>query len=209
MRSGWHWHTYTSLDLVLVHSPTLLQADPQLPCRVFPIILSCCPSSHPSALSPFSDCLSAFGSYIHIYCHIYTRMCIESYSFQIGEEIRGICCFWVWFILPHSDIQIHPFPKNIRISFSSMAEWNSLVQWTMFLHSSVDGPLGWPRILAVTSRAAVKCLAVLDQRFSLGFDTIQILPESSSYLPASKGASFRCSSDPAHWLSFSMALAEP
>lgn len=88
MSSGWHWHTYTSLDLVLVHSPTLLQADPQLPCREFPIILSCCSSSHPLDLTPFSNCLSSFRSYIHTYCHIYTCMYIESYSFQIGEEIR-------------------------------------------------------------------------------------------------------------------------
>lgn len=207
MSSRWHWHTYTSLDLVLVHSPTLLQAVLQLSCCVFPIIFSCWPSSHPLDLFPSQGAFLLSG-HIYIFIVIYTHT-IESYSFQIGEEIRGICSFWVWFILPHSDIQIHPFPENIRISFSSMAEWNSLVQWTMFLHSSVDGPLGWPRILAVMSRAAVKCLVVLDQRFSLGFDTIQILAESSFYLPASKGASVRRSPDPAHWLSFSMGLAEP
>lgn len=139
-------------------------------------------------------------SYIHM--HVYRE-------FPNRRGNKSICSFWVWFILPRSDIQIHSFPENIRISFSSLAEWNSLVQWTMFLRSSVDGPLGWPRILAVTSSAAVKCLAVLDERFSLGFDTIQILPESSFYLPASKGASFRRSPDPAHWLSFSIGLAEP
>lgn len=67
-----------------------------------------------------------------------------------------------------------------------------------FLYSSVDGPLGWPHILAVMNRVAMNCLAVLDQWFSLVFVTVQTPIESSFYLPAFRGSSFRHSPGPAH-----------
>lgn len=98
-------HTHTSLDLVLVHSPTLLQAVLQLPCHVFPIIFV-------SPFRPFSllrvpFCFQVIYTYLLSYTHT-----IESYSFQIGEEIRGMCSFWVWFICLTLISRFIHFPKT-------------------------------------------------------------------------------------------------